>query len=79
MFIQYLVVIVWLCGFFLSKWMLTAEHKAEGNAMTYGQQVVMVLLSCLSFATVLYILVTCWVRSLGDYWSKPIEKSKKPE
>ena len=81
--IQYKIAIIWLAGFLLSFWMLRAEHDAEGNEYTNGDQVICVSLSVLSFGTVLYLLVIAWVKKVGkEYWSRPVKnlsKNKKAE
>lgn len=77
---QYMIAIVWFFGFMLSLWMLRAEHEAEKEEYTNGDRVLSVLLSLLSFAMILFILVKAWAVSLGvkGYWKKPV-KAKKPE
>jgi len=79
MIVQYMIAIVWLAGFLLSRWMLKTEHKAEGRIVTNGDEVNCVLLSVFSFGTVLYILVNAWAEKVRSYWQQPADKNKKPE
>jgi len=58
--------------------MLKVEHEAEGEEYTNGDKALQVLLSCLSVAMVLYLLIQAWAKSVSKYWSKKI-KVKKAE
>lgn len=73
---HYLISALWLAGFLLSYWMLHAEHEAEGSELTNGGQVLSVLLSMLSVAMVLFLLIKAWALSVKPYWSKPAKKPK---
>lgn len=75
---QYIIAITWLAGFLLSRWMLKAEHQAEEQPYTNGDQAMTVMLSLLSFIMVLIILVKAWAGSAGlkKYWAKPVKPKK---
>lgn len=75
---QYKIAIVWLAGFLLCRWMLKAEHEAEGGEYTNGDQAAAAIMSMLSFAMVLFILIRSWAGSAGlrKYWSKPVNPKK---
>jgi hypothetical protein len=76
---QYIISAIWLAGFLLSFWMLRVEHEAESEQYTHGDKVLSVLLSILSFAMVLFILVKAWAGNIGakGYWSKPVKQVKQ--
>jgi hypothetical protein len=74
---QYVIALTWIAGFFLSRWMLQVEHEAEGNEYTNGDNVSLVLLSALSFAMVLFLLIKAWGVSVRKYWSKPAKRPGK--
>lgn len=69
----------WLFGFLLSMWMLRAEHEAEKKEYTYGDLAASVLLSLLSIAMVLFILIKAWTNSVHAYWGKPMRAKEKPK
>lgn len=73
--------IVYILGFNLSYWMLTTEHKAEGQVYTHGDRIVCLLLSLLSWLTIIYCLISSWVGKIQrlGYWDKPIQAAKHPE
>lgn len=76
--IQYKIAVVWLAGFLLSRWMLKVEHEAEEQEYTKGDQAISVIMSLLSFAMVLFILVKGWAGNAGlkNYWAKPVKPKK---
>lgn len=73
---QYILSAVWLAGFLLCFWMLKVEHAAEKEVYTNGDKVLCVLLSALSFAMIMFVLVKAWVGNVGakGYWSKPVKQ-----
>lgn len=77
---QYIIALIWLAGFLLCRWMLKVEHESEKREYTNGNQVATVILSILSFAMVLFIMVNTWVKKVGEtgYWKRPV-KNKKAE
>lgn len=77
--IQYIIALAWLKGFLLSRWMLKAEHKAEGKELTNGDEVNCILLSILSYGMVLYILINAWGEKVKAYWQQTAGKTKTPE
>ncbi len=74
---QYIIAITWLSGFILSFWMLKAEHEAETKEYTNGDKATAVLLSLLSFAMVLFVLVKAWAASVPGYWNKSVRPAKE--
>jgi hypothetical protein len=57
--------------------MLKVEHLSEGEKMTNGGRVLAVVLSFLSLAWVLVMLIIAWVQKIDTtgYWHRPV----KPE
>lgn len=72
---QYVMALVWLAGFGGSYWMLKVEHEAGKEEYTNGDKALQVLLSVLSFITVLLLLVRAWASQVKAYWRKPVVKS----
>lgn len=72
---QYIIAIAWMSGFILCRWMLLVEHQAEGKEMTHGDKALAVVLSILSFAMILFILIRSWIASVKAYWAKPAKQS----
>jgi hypothetical protein len=73
MYTSLFILVLWFSGFILSRWMLHVEHSAESEQFTYGDQVTEVIISILSWATVVFILVRAWAASVSSYWKKPVE------
>lgn len=73
---QYIIAIIWLAGFLLSYWMLKVEHEAEAENYTNGEKALQVLLSILSMAMVLFLLVNAWQQSVQKFWKKPLVNKK---
>jgi hypothetical protein len=71
------IAIIWLAGFMLCRWMLKVEHEAESATYTNGDQALLVILSILSFAMVLFILVKTWAVSVKSYWSRPVNNTER--
>lgn len=74
-----IILLWWIPGFLLSKWMLEVEHKASGTSFTRGDQALSIFFSILSWAMVLIILVKTWTLSVSPYWSQQVKPTKKPK
>lgn len=53
--------------------MLITEHKAEGNIITHGDRALCLLLSLLSYGTIIWCLIANWIEKINrtGYWDKP--------
>lgn len=70
---QYVIAVIWLAGFFLSRWMLKVEHEAEGNEYTNGDRMNEILISILSLVMVAIMLAKAWSASVAKYWKQPVK------
>ena len=61
--------------------MLTTEHKAEGNELTNGDNVIRFLLSILSWIVIIWMLIGSWIGKIKitGYWDKPVVPVKKEQ
>lgn len=73
-----IIILIWLIGFAISYLMLRTEIAAEKQPFTTGDRILSISLSLLSFAWVVVILITAWVKQIGKggYWNEPVKKEK---
>lgn len=70
------IAVIYLIGALLGYWMLRVEEESEGQAYTFGLRLFNLLLSLLSWLTVLIQLVSAWFTKIKmtGYWNRPIKK-----
>lgn len=68
-----IILIAYMVGVAASRWMQRVEFESEGKQITKGLHAMMFALSCLSWLTVLFLLVAAWIGMIGtEYWGKPV-------
>jgi len=57
--------------------MLFVEHKAESKPFTNGDKALLLVMSVLSYVAVMIMLISTWVKSVGNYWKQLAESENK--
>lgn len=73
---MYIAIIIYTVGYWLAFLMQRTEVAAGDESYTFGTRLLISATSLLSWLMVLIVLVNAWVKSLGQFWSVPIEKTK---
>lgn len=82
MSIQTLIIVIlfYLAGYKLAKWMMKTEQDADSEIMSKGDEAMHVLLSLLSWIWILVIVAMTWelrIRKTG-YWQRPLNQTNEP-
>lgn len=74
-----ITVLVYLAGYFLCRKMLRIEHDSEKEAYTHGTEIMLNILSMLSFLMIMWMLIRAWIGKINDtgYFTKEINPKNK--
>lgn len=68
--------LIYLAGTVLSFLMARTEIAAEKELYTFGNRLITISFSLLSFVSVIIILISAWIKliRLTGYWDEPVKK-----
>lgn len=74
-----IAVLIYTLGYLLCRKMLKIEHDSEKEELTKGGEILLNILSILSFVMVLIMLINAWVGKikLTGYWNNPAKPKVK--